>query len=222
MNPETKIHLSKFETELIQNKEWILTKRTIINKVYQLFGEMHKVYKKISDDETSSIIQFYKNTGGKISKGENYNELPYVILDYPALFVKGNIFAVRTMFWWGNFFSISLHISGEKFRLQNNLSKSFVFLKESSFYICINEDEWQHDFEPSNYIKVSKLNVNEFNKILKRDFIKISKNVELNKWNSAPEFLTESFKEIIEFLRISFPNGEKDLLPGFPKVGFDL
>ena len=104
MNTETKIHLSKIETELIQNKEWILTKRTIINKVYRLFGEMHKIYKEISDDETSSLIEFYKNTGGKISKGENYNGFPYVIMDYPASFSKEKYFRHKNHVLVGKFF----------------------------------------------------------------------------------------------------------------------
>ncbi len=222
MNTEAKIQLSKLETDLIQNKEWILTKRSVINKVYQLFGEMHKIYKGICGQEPPSIIEFYKDTGGKISKGENYKGLPYVIMDNPATFTKEAIFAIRTMFWWGNFFSISLHLAGKKFQLQNDPSKLLLFLKENFFYICVNEDEWQHNFEPSNYISVSNLSENKFNEISRRNFIKISKNLELNKWNAAPEFLEESFKEIIDFLKISSPAGEKDLSPGFPKAGFDL
>ena len=222
MNTETKIQLSKLETDLIQNKEWILTKRSVIDKVYQLFGEMHKIYKEILGKETFSFIDFHENKTGKISKGENYKGLPYVIMDFPASFTKENIFAIRTMFWWGNFFSISLHLSGKKFQLQNDPSKILLFLKEKKFYICVNEDEWQHNFEPSNYIAVSDLGENKFKEISKRNFIKISKNLELNKWNAAPEFLEESFKEIIDFLKISFPTGEKDLLPGFPKAGSGL
>ena len=34
------------------------------------------------------------------------------MLDYPALFKKDEIFALRTMFWWGNFMSITLLLSG--------------------------------------------------------------------------------------------------------------
>jgi hypothetical protein len=132
-------------------------------------------------------------------------------MDYPAFFTKENIFAIRTMFWWGNFFSISLHFSGKKFQLQNSLSVLFLFLKEKNFYICVNKDEWQHNFEPSNYMAISNLSEDKFNEISKRNFIKISKNIELNKWSAVPEFLEKSFKEIIEVLKISFPTGEKDL-----------
>ena len=129
MNTETKIHLSKLEMELVQNREWILTKHAIINKVYQLFGELLATYKEISRQQTQSIIDFYKHLGGKISKGENYQGLPYVILDYPASFRKENIFAIRTFFWWGNFFSISLHLSGKKILAEKDFSKIFFISK---------------------------------------------------------------------------------------------
>ena len=222
MNTQTKIHLSKLETELVQNSEWILTKHSIINKVYQLFGEMLRIYKEVSQQQTFPIIDSYKHSGGKISKGENYQGLPYVMLDYPASFTKENIFAIRTFFWWGNFFSISLHLSEKKFLAKKNLSKIFLFLKENKFYICVNENEWQHTFEAANYINTSDLSENSFKEILKKDFFKISKKLELNKWDEAPEFLNGTFEEIIEFLKISFPTGEKDPLPGFPKAGSGL
>ena len=115
------------------------------------------------------------------------------------------------MFWWGNFFSISLHLSGKKFQLQKDLSKLFLFLQENNFYICVCEDEWQHNFEPSNYVKVSDFDENKFREISNRNFFKIAKRLEINKWDTAPEFLEKSFTEIIEFLKISFPAGEKDL-----------
>ncbi len=222
MNTETKIHLSKLETELVQNREWILTKHVIINKVYQLFGELLITYKETSRQQTHSIVDFYKHSGGKISKGENYQGLPYVILDYPASFIKENIFAIRTFFWWGNFFSISLHLSGRKILVERDFSKIFSFLNENNFYICINENEWQHNFEPDNYIRISDLSQNSLKEIFKKDFFKISKKLELNKWDEAPEFLKGSFEEIIEFLKISFPAGEKDPSPGFPIAGSGL
>ena len=120
MKSDAKIHLSKLETELIQNPEWIFTKQLIIKKVYKLFGELHEVYKQISEDEKKFLPEFYQITGGRISKGENYGGLPYVMLDYPATFSKENIFTIRTMFWWGNFFSITLHLSEENYKLKEN------------------------------------------------------------------------------------------------------
>jgi len=218
MNTATKIHLSKLETELIKNKEWILTKRSIIDKVFQLFGAMHETYKQVLENEKTLPPEFYKEKGGKISKGENYLELPYVILDYPALFSKENVFAIRTMFWWGNFFSISLHISGKNFQIKTDFYSLLTYLEEKKFFVCVNENEWQHDFIPSNYISVAELDEQKRKEIFKRNFFKISKKIDLNKWDEAPEFLKKTFLEIMEFLKISRPGGEKDLSPAFPKA----
>ena len=222
MSTEAKIHLSKLETELIKNKEWILTKRSIINKVYKLFGEMNEIYRRITEQEKAFLPEFYKNTGGKISKGENYEGLPYIILDYPALFSKENVFAIRTMFWWGNFFSITLHISGKKFKLKGDFLRLLTYLRENNFFVCVNENEWQHTFELSNYVTTKDWEPQKLEQIANKNFFKISKNLELNKWNEAPEFLEKSFTEIIGFIKISFPGGEKVLSPGFPKAGSDL
>ena len=222
MSIEAKIHLSKLETELIKNKEWILTKHSVINKVYKLFGELNEIYKKISEQEEPFLPEFYKSTGGKISKGENYEGLPYVMLDYPALFSRENIFAIRTMFWWGNFFSITLHISGEKLKLKGDFFKLLTYLQENNFFVCINEKEWEHSFEIYNYITVKELDQQKLERISNKNFFKISKNLELNKWREAPEFLEKSFKEIIGFIKISFPAGGKVLSPVFPKAGSGL
>ncbi len=222
MNIATKIHLSSLEKELMQNKEWILTKRSVIEKVCVLFGNMHHVYKEILQNENLSLDIFSQDKFGKISKGENYLGLPYVILDYPSVFSKENVFAIRTMFWWGNFFSISLQLAGKSLLTHRAFSKSFFYLKEKNFFICINENQWEHNFEPNNFIHASKLNAINKKQIFERNFFKISKKIGLKDWEDTPEFLEKTFKEIIQFLRLSFPAGEKALLPASPKAGSGL
>jgi hypothetical protein len=222
MGIEAKIHLSKAETEVIKNKDWILTKHSIMNKVYDLFGGMNEIYKQVTRQEGVFIPGLHKNPGGKISKGENYEGLPYVMLDYPALFSKENIFAIRTMFWWGNFFSVTLHTSGERYKLRGDFLKLLTYLREHDFFICVNEKEWHHSFELSNYIGAGQLNADKLEQISSKSFFKISKSLDLNKWDEAPEFLEKSFREIIDFIKISFPAGGKALSPVFPKAGSGL
>lgn len=222
MNTHVKIQLSKLEKELVESGEWILTKQSIINKVYQLFGGTLDAYKRIIVEEKELMHPFFKTANGKISKGENYEGLPYVILDYPGLFSKENIFAIRTMFWWGNFFSISLHISGKNLSGKTNFLTALDYLQENDFFICVNESEWEHSFEPSNYISAAVIDEEKIYEISNKNFFKISKKIELNKWDDAPEFLEKTFKEIMNFVTISFPNGEIIPSPGFPKAGTDL
>lgn len=51
--------------------------------------------------------------GPKLSNGEKYDNLPWLMLDFPRK-LTGNegFFALRTFFWWGNYFSIQLILSG--------------------------------------------------------------------------------------------------------------
>jgi hypothetical protein len=211
MNDKAKIHLSTLEMELVNNKEWIFTKQQIIEKVYHLFGELHHDYRQIVETEKDILPSMFQKPGGKISKGENYNGLPFLILDYPAMFSKENILAIRTMFWWGNFFSISLHLSGSNFKNANDINDWLVFFQEKNFSVCINEKQWEHHFHSSNFIDIKGMTEEQIQGLCKKNFFKVAKKLELSKWDQAREFLIVSFKDIITFLKINYPNGEKVL-----------
>jgi hypothetical protein len=210
MNKEAKIHLSGLESELVSNTQWIFTKQNIIKKVQLVLGYLHEHFGQVVQEEKEFLPEVLQKPGGKITKGENYKGLPYLILDYPALYSKEDIFAVRTMFWWGNFFSISLHISGKYWRSQN-IHRYLYHLKGKNFFICVNENEWEHHFEPDNYYAIDELSQSQINTLRGKDFFKIAKKIELKDWDSVIIFMEASFKEIIEFVKISFPNDEKVL-----------
>src|SRR5688500_20050079 len=106
-----KIQLSQEELVLVQNADWLLTKNRIIGKVYEMFG-MLVADVQMMPEKNSVLLPEIFAASPKISKGENYMGLPYVMLDYPRCFGKSDTFAIRTMFWWGNFFSVTLHLKG--------------------------------------------------------------------------------------------------------------
>src|SRR5437868_6529086 len=102
--------LSIYEMKLVTDPEVLLTKNRIIQKVYELFGGLAEDYK----DVLKAAGLFTSNeVVAKISRGENYKGLPYVMLDYPRQFAKVEVFAIRSFFWWGNFFSITLQLGGQ-------------------------------------------------------------------------------------------------------------
>lgn len=220
---QAKIQLSSQELKLVQNAKWIIAKNGIIKKVYAIFGELNELMKAevVSYDYLFPVN--INNRNGKISKGENYRDLPYVTLDYPAFFDKENIFAVRTLFWWGNFFTVTLHLSGiYQTQFIQNSSSLFSFLQKNNFFICVNEHEWEHHFEEDNYIHASTITLHAFEKINRKKFFKVSKKISLSEWQNANEFIINSFREIMQLLQISYPAGKKDLLPGSPKAGSGL
>ncbi len=209
MRNRAKIQLSTLEKEIVNNTEWILTKQQIINKVYLLLGELHEAYSTILKDEKALNSFFKEGKPGKISKGENYLGLPYAILDYPAIFKKENVFAVRTMFWWGNFFSITLHISGKERMKEANIPHFIASLKDTDFFWCVSKNEWEHDFSKANYLPADEVDDKIFEEAPMKNFLKIAKKIDLKNWNEAPVFLTKAYREMMEIIKANSLTGEK-------------
>jgi hypothetical protein len=160
----------------------------------------------------------------KISRGENYRQLPYVMLDYPRHFTKADTLAIRTLFWWGNFFSVNLHLSGEsKSFATPQLLKRFKVLQEQQYWICIHEDPWQHHFDAANYRPLLQYSVEEFEEILNSGaFVKIAKKLSVTEWDNALNFICDTFTEMTEMLKINYRVDERDPSPGIPIAGSGL
>lgn len=186
-----KIQLSAEELELVQNADWLLTKNNIVRKVFELFGEVaHHIREQIS---ATAVPPEALVASPKISKGENYNGLPYVMLDYPRLFDKADFFAIRTFFWWGHYFSVTLHIKGKyKSMFGPVLKDNIAMLARNNFYICVGEDEWRHEFAEDNYVEVSALpRVAVEEMLLANSFCKLSAKVAFQQWPYAQEALID-------------------------------
>ena len=198
----TKIRLSQQELELVLNSDWILKKNAILVKAKKLL-ETISVEMQTELNPLKTIIPLeVLNISPKISKGENYQGLPYLVLDFPRFFDKENIFAIRIFFWWGNFFSITMQLSGiYKQQYIEKLQLSFPALQKNNFSVCISDDPWEHHFEKSNYASIQSLSEIEFRKLISNSpFIKIAKRFPLQQWNEVEENLLLNFKFLIEIL----------------------
>jgi hypothetical protein len=205
MSNGSKLILSDEELQLVNDSAWILTKRVIIDKVYQLFGNLSEHIKRSL--EISELPAEVKGSSAKISKGENYLQLPYVMLDHPRCFDTSDVFAIRTMFWWGNFFSITLQLSGKyKAMFAERICISREALMQHGYFICINEDQWQHHFKEDNYREVKQLSGQEFEKIIReKEFIKLAVKFPLQEWKGLFESLEDSVDDIMKLLKDQLP-----------------
>lgn len=202
MNP-TKIHLSEDELALVQNGQLLLTKNAIMDKAVEVMGELHGQLKGLLGQLDLALPAEVLASSGKISKGEKYEGLPWVMLDYPRVFGKEDVFAVRTMFWWGNFFSITLHLSGRyKKMYQPVLLKNRMLLQECNFYLCVSEDEWRHNFTPTNYVSLDQLDDQAVTNILSvTDFCKLSVRIPLQMWNLSMTMTDTLYRAIFDSLK---------------------
>ncbi len=203
MNDAIKLSLSADELELVCNKDWILTKKIVIDKVYFLMGEVSQKMQQCVDHNKSMLPAVVVESSPKISRGENYRGLPYVMLDYPRYFKANDALAIRTFFWWGNFFSINLHLSGAmKERAVPILKSKFNWLQQNNYCVSIHSDPWEHHFEVNNYLLLKKYSAAEFEEIIQqKEFLKIAISISLKQWQSVPAFLEHHFTALMDLLK---------------------
>lgn len=186
-----KIALSPAEAALIGNAEMILTKNSILQKTVALLAGLQQLL--LEQEEAAAFP-----SSPKISRGENYLGLPYVVLDYPRISRGEDLLFIRTMFWWGNFFSSTLQVAGS-FKHQNlsKLATSFDQPALQNYYLGINPDPWQHHFGPTNYKKIAGIRQDEFSFLLtSQPHIKIAARWPLSDWDAAANHLYKSWKTL--------------------------
>ncbi len=192
--------LTEKELSILQDTDFLLTKATAINKIYKLLELTRESIKRSVKNSKFSFPDGTDLLNGKISKGENYRNLPYMVLDYPALFTKETVFAYRTMFWWGNFFSATLQLEGTALNYyRENINGNLDKLLNQNIYIGVGKTPWQYHYEDDNYIF---LNEEQSDFITNCKFLKLSKNIGLEKWNDVPEFSANFFNLVLSVLKL--------------------
>jgi hypothetical protein len=186
----TNVKLSKEELALVTDADLILTKNRIIQKVYDLFGDLSEDFKIAGSSLDPEIL----SVPPKISRGEHYLGLPWVMLDYPRKFSQTDVFGIRSFFWWGNFFSITLQLQGKYQQLYAaSIEKQMV--NEKDWWLGNGDDAWQHHFEPGNYRGYT----GEYS-LQRLPFVKLAKKIPLQEWDNAFDFYRSSFRQIINLL----------------------
>lgn len=193
------------EMAILLDKNFLLTKRVALEKTMSLLAVLSE---RLQQNPIHQGFEFPKGTDtmvGKISKGENYKGLPYMVLDFPKYFHKTSIFTFRSMFWWGNEYSFTLHLGGDVLlQYQTHLLKQWKKLEQKGVYFCINSTPWEYDFGEDNYLPIEELdrkNIEE--KIAKTGFIKLSRQLVLKDWEQLLKYGNETYQLFLECLQES-------------------
>lgn len=179
----------------------ILTKNVVMEKTRRLLEEAQG--QMLTYINRHGFLKDWTelNIPPKISKGENYRGLPYLILDYPRVFRQHDTFAIRSFFWWGHFFSSACQLAGVyKEKMQGAIIQAYAQLAPHH-YVNVSTDPWQHHFEEDNYRPIASFSPMAFEQhILKQDYIKIAAKYPLSDWHSAANFLFHNWKLWMEMV----------------------
>ncbi|WP_290789495.1 hypothetical protein [Flavihumibacter sp. UBA7668] len=191
-----KLQLSEEEKVLVGNPSVILTKNRILEKVDTLLGMLSEQEVARAELLRNRLPKEFFLHPPKISKGDQYRQMPWLMLDFPRCFQSGQILAIRQFFWWGHLFSSSLLVSGQLKELITD--KDWIQLP--GLYICVHASPWEHHFEADNFRLVASLSAAEYQRICQKQFIKLAFLLPISHWEQVPDFYNQSFSAWMQLL----------------------
>ena len=163
-----------------------------------IFSETGKHLKKAVEQSAFPYPEPSAFRTNKVSNGENYLGLPYMVLDYPAIFTKNNIFAFRSMFWWANFFSSTLHLQGKFLNhYRNTIIHNFEMLEHQDIYIGVGDTPWHYHYGEDNYVLLKQSHKKHIDKY---PFLKLSKKFPMKSLEKFPESAVAFYQHIVTVL----------------------
>lgn len=196
-----KINFTGKELSYLQDRDFLTTKFQIIDKLHKLFA---RVEERLKAEVESTDFQFPEAAfvrAGKVSQGENYKNLPYMVLDYPRIFSKNDVFSFRVIFWWGHYLSVSLHLKGRSLEKYRQALLHQLRSQPGDLYLCVHSTPWEYHFSEDNYRLLSDFKVDELERTLsEKEFIKLAKKADLQKWEELPDLSAACFREFLGYL----------------------
>lgn len=196
----TKLTLSAEERLLMMDTRFILTKNAVLEKVEALFGvlsENTRGWVTASDLQQSPIFLL----SPKIARGEQYQQLPWLMLDYPRLFTKTDSCAIRCFFWWGNYWSITLQLAGSYLHTYQAAVETFINDRkdEENWYLSVGDDPWQHGLDTDAYIPARRADNSYWER--SHQFLKLAKKIPLDQWENIFPILENNMIALLSILK---------------------
>ena len=191
--------LTPEEIAALEDTRFLQLKQQVSEKVITCFSEIERALHQQINQQAFRFPEGTFLKAGKFSKGEQYQNLPYFILDYPRLFTSKEVFAFRTMLWWGHHLSCTLHLAGPILQ-QHQQTLIDHIPTDQNLYFCVNESPWEYHYEKDNYLKMSELDSIQIETHLnKYGFLKISDYIPVSHWDQFKSFTLDAFARFLRY-----------------------
>ena len=191
------------EIKYLQDTDFLSTKAQIIGKVRSLLESIATSSYTVLDKASATLPPGTLNKNAKISKGENYLNLPYMVLDYPRIFTQESTMACRHMFWWGNFFSSTIHLQGKVLEsCRDQILENLPLIRNQGVYFCVHEAPWTYHYQEDNYRKVDDFAVEDLEELIKqRTFLKFSRFLLIPEWQNFHNYAIQSLELFLQVIK---------------------
>lgn len=187
-----KVMFTDNELLMMNDEQLMPAKYQIIKKVQNYFEELYQFYRPSYEEVFQSIPTC------KITKGENLNNQPYVVFDFPQIKKNMNCCHLRFIYWWGHGVYQYLYISN-----LTHIEQTLAFIVNECKHLDIltNASVWEY-LNPSlkaiNQLSLSEIKgIYEKNKLLRLDYI--SQFQSLNHHN-----LSDFFNKLYQIQKINY------------------
>jgi hypothetical protein len=191
------------EIDLMGDGELLLAKRKIISKMADRFSVVEGKFRQIMLRESG--LHLPPDTlvkAGKVSRGENYKGLPYLVLDYPRLMTRHDVLNIRLLFWWGHYFTLSLHVAGGFWQEKKpNILKNIGALTFEKIRFQVDGSPWENDIFSGHFQDLNPSDSVQTLSIEKSTFLRLSYHLPLNETPNLDEFATKGFKKFMSILK---------------------
>lgn len=191
----SKLEFSPQQLSLLHDASVWNAKRELIDGVSAWMGNTLERLKQHHQVVFGSLVPA-PALNGKITRGENYNGFPYVLLDYPNLFSKEEIVAARNLVWFGNGFHCTLHIKG------TTTTKALSRLHASpNILICVADNEWIHHINERDWISCNALDEKSKKRINAQGWMKLGIEIPFAKpesWTNDLMAVYETWRAILQ------------------------
>jgi hypothetical protein len=196
MAQNTKIIPTIAEREAAMDTNFFDIKRTLTGKIIDGMGLLGD---SLTHDVVNPAISAigYRSVQAKISRGENFNGYPYIVLDCPRLNDTHSEVICRTIFWWGH--SWSLHFALQGSALQH-INYQRVARLSNNWQVYTGDNLWEQHPAAHELIPVHSPEKDYRQKISSRAFFKICQSVSLAKAQEWPPFPIEEYKQVFQLI----------------------
>ncbi len=149
---------SNEDLNFISDKTFFERKAAINNRVTEQLNEIQNTLNMLLQANMEWLPEKVLYSVPKISRGENYRGFPWLVLDYPRVFSSEEVFAFRTLFWWGHSWVFTFQLSGSFYQhFYSSIKATLESFKDDSCKIGIGKDPWIHNPEDVMYVDLQKI-----------------------------------------------------------------
>ena len=199
--------IEKFFTEK-ENSIWLnpdifFSKKIITDKIYAQSFSIASALKLFNQTHLQQVLTpeiILSNI--KISNGENYNGLPWVMCDYPSQFSQQRTFAFRIFYWWGTQINCFLLLQGQALEKYLPVIRQNIWQKKfQNILFAVHENAWQHQIESDSFVSIKNLNEEKIQQHLaNHHYIKLSATIAATEFEQLPEWVNMNWKLFSELL----------------------